>query len=291
MGFVKKLNSQSGCVTLTKYNGEDLKEGIKYGAPVHSNNLLRIGFLDVETTGKNSFDDKIIEIGLKVISIDKKTCKVLSIDTQYSSLEDPGVPIQPEATIVNGITDEMVKGKSIDWQYVESILMECDLIVAHNAKFDRAFLDRYLEVSNKKVWGCTMDDIEWNENGFSNKGLEILSMWHGFYYDSHRGMVDVEAMIHLVTHQFESGKPYIAELIKNSFKHYYLIEVNFPFDRHKIELCKAEKFFYNNINKSWCKKLTLDGINSAKNWVAGNLQDGVFKGIVIEIPLYDRHKK
>jgi len=294
MSFIKSINNDNETVTLKKYDGHELITGTSPGKDhiPSQDNLMCITFLDVETTGKNRDEDKIIELAIKTISVDKINGHLISVTNEYSSLEDPGIPIDPEASLVNGITDEMVKGEEIDWSYVDQIFDQTDLIVAHNSGFDRRFIDRYSEKSKDKVWGCTMVDIDWLKNGFSAKGLEILSMWHGFYYDSHRGMADVEAMIHLVTYEFEQNKNYMPELLTNTFKPYYLMEVSFKYDEDKVEKCKANNFTWSgNITKTWRKKLSLDEIDTTTEWVSDHIHDGIFKGTIEEIPLYDRFKK
>ena len=94
----------------------------------------------------------------------------------------------------------MIRNHTIDWNHVHNIINDSDIIVAHNAQFDRGFLDRYLPVSKEKLWACSHRDIDWLNRGFVKQSLELLSIWHGFYYESHRAMNDVDALIHLLTH-------------------------------------------------------------------------------------------
>ncbi len=90
---------------------------------------------DVETTGLAPVVDRIVEIGA-VKFRDEKV-----IDT-FEELVDPQIPISAEATDINGITDDMVRGKPT----VEHILPRFILFlgeavpVAHNAPFDAGFL-------------------------------------------------------------------------------------------------------------------------------------------------------
>ena len=53
----------------------------------------------------------------------------------------PGVDISSFITELTGITNEMVSGKHIDGSSVSEFLKDVDLIIAHNAKFDRAFFE------------------------------------------------------------------------------------------------------------------------------------------------------
>ena len=70
----------------------------------------------------------------------------------YEALSQPLVSISEDITKINGITNEMVEGKSIDWGKVDAILSTSQLVVAHNANFDRPFL-----VSGKGLPQCICD--------------------------------------------------------------------------------------------------------------------------------------
>ena len=61
---------------------------------------------------------------------------------RYGSLVDPGCPIPPDASAVNGITDEMVRGKPGIADVLGSFAEFCGSLplVAHNAPFDFKFL-------------------------------------------------------------------------------------------------------------------------------------------------------
>ncbi len=90
---------------------------------------------DLETTGIKPREDRIVEIGAVLFD---GSCAV----TGYGTLVDPGIPISPDASAVNGITDEMVKGKPRIADVLGGFADFCgDLpLVAHNAPFDFKFL-------------------------------------------------------------------------------------------------------------------------------------------------------
>ena len=94
--------------------------------------------------------------------------------SEYESFQDPGFSIPKEASLVNNITDDMVKDHQINWNRVIEILNLSQLCVAHNAAFDRAFLDKNLAESKNKVWACSINDIDWIERGFTNSKLELF---------------------------------------------------------------------------------------------------------------------
>lgn len=96
---------------------------------------MRFIAFDLETTGTVPGVDNIVEIGA-VRFIDGKP------DAIFSTLVDPQRAIPPGASQVNGITDDMVKGKPLVESLLEPLVEFCgdDPLVAHNAPFDVQFL-------------------------------------------------------------------------------------------------------------------------------------------------------
>jgi len=90
---------------------------------------------DLETTGIKPQEDRIVEVGAVLFE------GTQSLKT-FGALVDPGIPIPPDASAVNGITDDMVKGKPAITDVIADFTDFCgDLpLVAHNAPFDFKFL-------------------------------------------------------------------------------------------------------------------------------------------------------
>ncbi len=286
MTFIDSVKKTGETIELYKYNGEDLKLSAK-NRDDNPSDLKSICFLDTETTGVDKSEDKIIELAVKLIQINSKSGEVVQILNLYESFQDPMQTIEEEISLINGITNEMVKGKSIDWKIVDGIFTQANLIVAHNASFDRAFVDRSLPVSQDKLWGCSISDIDWLHRGFPNNKQELLCVWHGFYYDSHRAMNDVDALIHLVTHpHYAKDKP-ILELVENSRIPYYkIIARDCPFNLK--DRVKANKYRWDG--KYWWKRLDKAEIEDEKQWLIDNVYVDHFRGIVEEVPLINKYK-
>ena len=96
---------------------------------------MRFIAFDLETTGTVPGVDQIVEIGA-VCFIDGRP------EAVFSTLIDPQRPIPPGASAVNGIKDDMVKGKPLIESILPSFAEFCgdDPLVAHNAPFDAQFL-------------------------------------------------------------------------------------------------------------------------------------------------------
>ncbi len=286
MTFIKELIVPENKIELRKFDGNTLSNQIVDQSNANSS---KICILDLETTGLDKANDKIIELAVKLVSVDNKTGDLNAILNQYESFQDPEEHIDEKVSLVNGITNDMVDGHAINWDSVEEILDSADIIVAHNAGFDRAFMDRYLPISKEKIWICSVNDVDWLSRGFTSSKQELLCIWHGFYYDSHRAMSDVDALINLITHPSnETNKP-VLDLIENASNPIYKVSaINSPYETKDI--LKSNGYFWNGDQKCWWKNILLGEIESEKRWLADNVYGGHFMGIVEEISLTDKYK-
>jgi DNA polymerase III subunit epsilon len=96
---------------------------------------MRFVSFDLETTGFISGVDRIVEIGaVRFVNGE--------VEGVFSTLVDPGMDIPAGASKVNGITNDMVRGKPTIERLLEPFAEFCadDIMVAHNAAFDFQFL-------------------------------------------------------------------------------------------------------------------------------------------------------
>ena len=288
MSFIDTINKTKKTISLYKLDEELLKKGIESSSLFSEE--INICFIDVETTGLKKEEDEIIEIALRLLKIDKATGSILSIEKSYESFNDSNSILDPKITLITGITKEMIKDKKIDWTIVGEIFDNSDLIVAHNARFDRGFLDRYLATSKEKIWACSHRDIDWLERGFVKNSLELLSIWHGFYYDSHRAMNDVDALIHLVIHpSYIENKPLI-ELIENAKKiHYKVIAVNSPFETKDI--LRSNYYRWNPKIRAWWKLIDEETVDDERKWLTDNVYNGYCLATIEQLAIVDKYKE
>jgi len=152
--------------------------------------------VDVETSGTNPDRDKIIELGICLFEYERQNGWIYKVLGSLEWFEDPGSPIPPEITKITGITDEMVAGHRIDERAANDLLDRVVLVIAHNADFDRRFLEKRLPVFAKKHWACSRADIDWKAEGVRSSALEFVAYSLGFFHDGHRALNDCRATVH-----------------------------------------------------------------------------------------------
>jgi DNA polymerase III epsilon subunit-like protein len=136
--------------------------------------------LDVETTGLDLQKDEIIELGM--VKFDYlPDGRIVGVRDVFTCFNEPSVQIPLEVTALTGITDEMVAGHRIDEAAVESFVGGAVIVIAHNAGFDRKFVERFWPVFQRKAWGCSATEVEWRKHGFEGSRLGYLLNGAGFF--------------------------------------------------------------------------------------------------------------
>ncbi|NDG85944.1 MAG: DNA polymerase III subunit epsilon [Proteobacteria bacterium] len=280
-------------VTLKRLNPSDFRP-VPYfdsGWEAANADLVRVGaVIDVETSGLNSDEAAIIEIGLRLFKFNRQTGDVLALLEGYSAFQDPGHPLSEEIIRLTGITDEMVRGQSIDWTKVDSLLGIAQIVIAHNAGFDRPFVDRLSNVSRQKIWGCSLKQIDWSSKGYTSKKLDVLSIYHGFFTDAHRALNDSDALLHLLSKTDAiANKAYLLELLLNARKaSIQMMAVGAPFESK--DLLKARGYRWDNQNRHWWKEIDPSGLIDETAWLEEAVYQGPFRGKMIEVLPVDHFK-
>lgn len=103
--------------------------------------------MDLETTGLDYDNDRIIEVGLLKINGD-------AIGDQFQCFVQCGKSIPEEVTKLTGITNEMIEKEGIKEETVLEKIQEFvgnDLVVGYNVQFDMNFIQRLGERAGKNV--------------------------------------------------------------------------------------------------------------------------------------------
>ena len=183
------------------------------GFPVKANlcpKLVNVLFLDTETTGLSA-NDQPISIGLVLAEVDAATGLIVSEVTLYYGLREPSCEIGLGAFRVHGISKTQLSGKDFDYSQLVSMFGVAEIVVAHNAKFDKSML-RFMH-KYSRMWGCSCWDIEW-PNTAGGRSLDALCNYFKINRPlPHNSLSDTRAMIEIVQQQEKNGITYLKSLL------------------------------------------------------------------------------
>ncbi|MGI6066136.1 MAG: helicase C-terminal domain-containing protein [Bacillota bacterium] len=171
--------------------------------------------IDLETTGFNNTTDKIIEIGAVRIVEGR-------ITDEFATLLNPKCDIPEEITLLTGISTDMVQTQPLLFQVIPGLedFLGDAVLVAHNATFDRGFLENHL--TRQYTW---LDSLEIArillpcEAGYSLENLTKLLKIRNL--GAHRAASDARATAELflyLINLLEKTETFLLEILFNLSK-------------------------------------------------------------------------
>jgi DNA polymerase III epsilon subunit family exonuclease len=174
--------------------------------------------VDLETTGLTPRNARICEIGAVRV-------RELELEEEFETLVNPGVPIGPAISALTGLRDAQLRGQPPAAVAVRRFLEFAGdaVLVAHNARFDLAFLDRETErLTGARLAGPVVDTVGLARRLLAGRtpraGLASLSHFFGTAArPCHRALPDAQAtaeiLLHLLGLAQERGARTVADLV------------------------------------------------------------------------------
>jgi DNA polymerase-3 subunit epsilon len=174
--------------------------------------------VDLETTGLRPGSSQICEIGaVRIVGFE--------IVDEFQTLVDPRQPLQPGVSALTGLTDRQLRGQPRPSVAVQRFLAFAGdaVLVAHNARFDLAFLDRETErLTGSRLANPVVDTVSLARKLVGGRvpraSLAQLSHWVGTSVaPCHRALPDAQAtaevLLRLIGLAQERGARTVADLV------------------------------------------------------------------------------
>ncbi|MBM3679554.1 MAG: endonuclease, partial [Actinobacteria bacterium] len=198
--------------------------GVGLASPAGGDVLIEDAHLvvfDLETTGLSPSTSRICEIGAQRV-------RALELEDTFATLVDPGTPLPVAVSRLTGIAPAALAGAPAAQLAVRRFLAFAGdaAIVAHNARFDLAFLDREVErLTGRRVAAPVVDTVWLARRLLGDRvrrvGLASLAHFFGVPTEPcHRALPDARAtaeiLLRLLGLAQERGARTLADLVELS---------------------------------------------------------------------------
>ena len=246
--------------------------------------LSRVLILDTATTGLDQSKEKIIELAMLRLHVDSRTGQAFGPVEVFDQLEDPGCAIPKEVVALTGITDADVLGKRLDEARIAQMLEGVDVVIAHNAAFDRPFCEARIAQFREIPWACSFADMDWKAQGRSSSKLETLALDLGFFYDAHRAEMDCHALLAVLQAPLPKSpeRNAMASMLSAAGNPAFrLYATHAPFDGK--DLLKARGYRWNAEQKVWSTRLAdANALDAECEWLKTQVYGGRSAVVAVE---------
>ena len=260
--------------------------------------LRRALYVDCETTGLSVERDQAIEVALLpfTYAVDDGRIAEVCHDEAQCYLQDPGRPLDAIITDLTGLTDDDLRGQHIDVAAATTLIARSHLIVAHNARFDRPFLERALPATRAVPWACSLREVPWTAHGCPSAALHCLACGYGaFARERHRALADCEVGVWLLAQTLpDSDQRVMGALRENAAQETVRLWAAYAPIAFKDEL-KSRGYRWmpemrHGIDRAWWTEVAPEMVNAELHWLRETIYPS---GVLPHIPqrrvtAYDR---
>ncbi|NBJ13803.1 3'-5' exonuclease [Microvirga arsenatis] len=254
----------------------------------------KIGLIvDTETTGLDKAKDEVIELGM-IAFIYHVEGQVRDVIGTFGALREPSVPISPESMKVHRITPEMVLGQVMDLEAVEQFIAPADLVIAHNAIFDRPFCEHLTRGFAGKAWACSNSEVPWAAFGFEGSKLGYLIGQCGYFHQGHRAVDDCQALLEVLARPLpEGGTLPFGHLLAAARKTTIRIWADgAPFDMK--DCLKQRGYRWNNgadgRPKAWWTEIPEEAYSDELRFLQAEIYRSSIKPVLQKVTAYERFR-
>ena len=245
--------------------------------------------VDTETTGLDLSADTIIEVAIQRFTFDAGH-HIIEIEQPQYWLEDPQRPLPESIARLTGITDPDLKGQRFDDDAIVAMIGGADIVIAHNAAFDRPFLDRRFPEIDSAPWACSLSQVDWRSLGFDGRALGHLLLQSGRFFDGHRAGNDTNALATLLGTSAGDGRTILAHLLESCERGAVRIEATgAPFEAK--DALKARRYRWNAVRRAWWREMDSAEATAERTWLDQNVYLGRGGPQLVEVNPKNRFKR
>lgn len=218
--------------------------------PSPNSHVIHMLVLDIEVTGWDHEVDELIGLAMTKVEVNRSNGAFIRVMDEFDGLQEPTAELSDQAVQILGYDRSALVGHQLDVQRITELVDSCELVVAHDARFDRPFLEKLVPAFRHRQWVCSMNDIYWEHLQVENLAwVDHLALCVGHHMPDSSPKSTVEAMVKLLSHPWEenlgTGFGVFIELTEGPFLKFFIPDrsgkLTFPIEMYGLRYSKKDR--------------------------------------------------
>ena len=245
--------------------------------------------IDTETTGLDPEREAMIEIAVQRFIFDRAG-RITDVERPRAWMEDPKRPLPDLVATLTGITEQDLANRAFDDQAIIATIRGADILIAHNAAFDRPFIDRRFPELAGSAWACSLSQLDWQALGYEGRALGYLLMQSGRFFDGHRASNDTTALTTLLATPADDGRTILSHLLDECERNSVRVDaIGAPFEAKGVLKDRGYRWDVNR--RVWWREVRDGALDSERGWLARDVYLGRGEPRLAEITPRTRFKR
>ena len=177
---------------------------------------------------------------------------------------------------------------------VERFVAGANIVVAHNAPFDRPFCEKLSAVFRGKPWACSLREPDWKALGTTSARLGDLLAGMGLFHDGHRALADCHALLEVLAAPAAGGSRTAWDLLLSSARRRTIrVEaVDAPFVSRRALKERGYRWFPGNGDRKRCWETEISEamVKEELKYLSDEVMTGNSRILTTPITARERHR-
>lgn len=237
----------------------------------HADGMVGLA-LAIHSSGSDHRRHQIVELALQRFRLDGRD-RIVETGRRRTWLEEPATPISAASARDTDLVDADLIGRAISEGEATSLLLDVDFVVAHGAATIRPFVEHRLPLGAGRPWICSLDDVDWRDEGFDGSRLADLIAPMGWFYEAHRAEDDVTALLHLLDHTLDDGGTVAGRALSRAGRADWIVEAeDVPVSAQDV--LTERGYRWDSFRKAWSASITDEAVSAELAWATMMLYSG-----------------
>lgn len=252
----------------------------------HADGMVGLA-LAIQCSGGDHRRHQIVELALQRFRLDERN-RIVETGRRRTWLEEPATPISAVSARSTDLVDADLIGRAISDGEATAMLLDVDFVVTHDARTCRPFVENRLPLAAGRPWACSLNDMDWREEGFEGERLADLIGPMGWFYEAHRAEADVTALLHLLDHTLGDGSTVAGRILARSNRSDWIVDAD-DVPVSAKEVLEERGYRWDSYRRTWSASIADEAVPDEIAWASMMLYSGRREPLVRKVTWGQRY--